>query len=691
MGEKTREQTIAKRLEDLRKEVSYHIFRYHVQDDPVISDAQYDALYRELVSLEQQHPNLITPDSPTQRVGAEPAEKFVKVEHPAPILSLSNCFNMEELEAWHTRISRLLPEGTVLDFVVEPKFDGLTVVLRYENGRFVQGATRGNGVVGEDITANLRTIKAIPLRIPVGSTVGKSGQLGLPGMGGEPDAPPLLVVRGEAYMNLSDFDAMNERLAQAGDKMFANPRNAAAGSLRQLDPSITASRPLTIFCYDIVASEGVHIETQMELLNLLRKNGFPVSSDVRHFDSVKAIGPFYQEWIERREKIGYEIDGLVIKVNNLATREQLGVVGKDPRGAIAFKFPAQEQTTRLLEVAVNVGRTGTINPQAILDPVEVGGVIVSRATLHNYDDIARKDIRVGDTVIVKRAGDVIPYVVGPVVELRDGNEKPVEPPVVCPSCGEPVSQIDDEVAIYCTNAACPAQLVRLVEYFVSREAMNIENLGTRTAELLVEKGYIRDVADIFSLNEDQILQLEGFKDKKAANLIAGILASKERPFSRLLAALGIRGVGVAVAELLADRFGSLDALASASMVDLEGVEGIGPHTAQAVVDWFSSPHNKLLVEKLRSAGLNLVKTVEAGDIRELPLEGLSFVITGTLPTLSRNDAKELIEKHGGKVVGSVSARTNYLVVGEKPGSKLNNAQKLNVPILDEAGLLSLIS
>ncbi|MBN1316370.1 MAG: NAD-dependent DNA ligase LigA, partial [Anaerolineales bacterium] len=595
MGDKSKELPISKQIVELRDQINYHIYRYHVLDDPIVSDAEYDALYKELLGLEAKYPDLVTPDSPTQRVGAEPAERFVKVEHPAPILSLSNCFSMEELEAWHTRISRLLPEETVLDYVVEPKFDGLTVVLRYENGQFVQGATRGNGTIGEDITINLRTIKGVPLRIPVESTLADGGQLGLPGMGSNQETPPLLVVRGEAYMTLSDFDAMNERLARAEEKLFVNPRNAAAGSLRQLDSSITASRPLSVFCYDIITSEGVQVETQMELLDLLKKLGFPVSPLVRHFDSIKAIGPYYQEWIERREKIDYEIDGLVIKVNNLATREQLGVVGKDPRGAIAFKFPAQEQTTRLLEVAVNVGRTGTINPLAVLEPVEVGGVTVKQATLHNFDDVARKDIRLGDTVIVKRAGDVIPYVVGPVVELRDGTELPIEPPSVCPSCGEPVSQLDGEVAIYCTNAACPAQLVRLVEYFVSREAMNIENLGTKTAELLVEEGLIEDVADVYALGADALLKLEGFKEKKVENLLAGVAASKERPFSRLLAALGIRGVGVAVAELLAGRFGSLDALASARLDELEAVDGIGPHTAEAVVGWFSNAHNKKLV------------------------------------------------------------------------------------------------
>jgi len=678
------ELLIAERIAALRREVNYHSYRYHVLDDPVISDAEYDALFHQLRALEEVHPELITPDSPTQRVGAEPAEKFDKVTHPAPILSLSNCFNVDDLRAWRERIGRLAPAGIQLDYVVEPKFDGLTVTLRYENGVFVQGATRGNGEVGEDITGNLRTIKSLPLRIPVR----REGQLALPGM----DAPPLLVVRGEAYMSVSDFEAMNARLTEAGEKTFANPRNAAAGSLRQLDPAVAASRPLSIFCYDIVAAEGVHFETQLELLELLRRLGFPVSPHIVHFDTVEAIGPYYDEWIERRDSLDYEIDGLVVKINHLATRAGLGVVGKDPRGATALKFPAQEKTTKLLGVQVSVGRTGTINPLAILEPVEVGGVTVKQATLHNYDDVARKDIRVGDTVIVKRAGDVIPYVVGPAPDLRDGTETLIEPPAVCPSCGEPVYRPEDEIAIYCLNAGCPAQLVRLVEYFVGRVAMDIESLGSKTAELLVEKGIIQDVADLYTLTADDLLPLEGFKEKKAANLLAGIEVSKQRPLSRLLAALGIRGVGVAVAELLASRFGSLDGLAVVTQEELEAVEGIGPHIATAVVEWFASPRNRQLVTKLRAAGVNMTAEGEAAIPEQArPLAGLTFVITGTLLTLSRKEAKALIEEQGGKVTGSVSGRTSYLVVGEKPGSKLVKAQKLGVPVLDEAGLRGLIS
>jgi DNA ligase (NAD+) len=683
-------ESAAERAAHLRRELATHAYRYFVLDAPTISDAEYDALLVELRALEEAHPELVTPDSPTQRVGAEPADRFEKVVHPAPILSLGNCFNMEDLRAWRDRIGRLLPEDAKLAYAVEPKFDGLSVVLRYENGVFVQGATRGNGEVGEDITVNLRTIRSLPLRIPVDGRAAPQQQA-LPGLGMDaPDVPPLLVVRGEAYITHSGFEEMNARLEMAGERTFANPRNAAAGSLRQLDPAIAASRPLSLFCYDIVASEGVTVRTQMELLALLKRLGFPVSPHVILFDSIDEIGPYYKEWISLRDGLDYEIDGLVIKVDDLAIRDSLGVVGKDPRGATAFKFPAQERTTRLLRVETNVGRTGTLNPLAILEPVEVGGVVVKQATLHNYDDVSRKDIRVRDTVIVKRAGDVIPYVIGPVIELRDGSEQVIEPPSTCPSCGEPVYHPEGEVAIFCVNAGCPAQLVRLVEHFVGRDMMNVEGLGTKTGELLVERGLIRDVADLYFLTADDLLPLEGFQVKKVENLLAGIKASKESPFSHLLAALGIRGVGVTVAEVLATHFGSLDALAQARQEELEAVEGIGPHTATAVTEWFSSPHNRALIGKLRRAGLKMVADRPPGDLgAALPLAGLTFVITGTLPTLSRSEAKAYVERHGGKVTGSVSGKTDYLIAGADPGSKLARAAELGVPVLDEAALRAL--
>jgi DNA ligase (NAD+) len=685
-------QRTADKIAALRREVSYHSHRYHVLDDPAISDAEYDALYHELCALEQAHPQLITPDSPTQRVGEEPVPRFEKVYHPAPILSLSNCFNVDDLRAWRQRIGRLLPEGAQLDFVVEPKFDGLSVVLRYENGLFVQGATRGNGEVGEDITSNLRTIRSLPLRIPVRPLGQAEGQQVLPGIeSGTGAAPPLLVVRGEAYLALSDFESMNVRLAELGEKTFANPRNAAAGSLRQLDPGVAASRPVSVLCYDIVASEGVQVETQLEVLDVLEQLGFPVAPEVARFDTVDEIDPYYEEWITRRESLEYEIDGLVVKVNRLATRDALGVVGRDPRGATALKFPAREKTTRLLAVRVNVGRTGTINPLAILQPVDVGGVTVQHATLHNYDDVARKDVRVGDTVIVKRAGDVIPYIVGPVAALRDGSETAIDPPDSCPSCGEPLYRPQEEIAIYCINAACPAQLVRLVEHYVGRSAMDIEGLGSKTVQLLVGAGLVDNVADLYSLRADDLLALEGFRERKMSNLLDGVEAAKERPLSRLVAALGIPGVGAAVAELLATHFGSMDALGAATQEDLEAVEGIGPHTAAALVEWFSSPRNQTVVQGLRQAGVNMKEegATPAAERRE-PLAGLTFVVTGTLPTLSRREAEAMIEELGGKVAGSVSGRTSYVVAGEKPGGKLAKAGELGVPVVDEKGLLALM-
>jgi len=678
----------AERIAVLRRAVNYHSYRYHVLDSPVISDSQYDALYSELAALEEAHPELITSDSPTQRVGEEPAERFRKVVHPAPILSLSNCFRMDDLHAWRERIGKLLPDGAGLDYVVEPKYDGLTVVLRYEDGLFVQGSTRGNGEVGEDITSNLRTIKGLPLRIPVEEPVGRGQPLALAGVQG---VPRLLVVRGEAYISMSDFEAMNARLASAGEKTFANPRNAAAGSLRQLDPAVAASRPLSVICYDIVAADGVNFETQVELLALLRRLGFPVSSHVARFDSIEEISPYYEEWTELRDSLDYEIDGLVVKINHLRTRDGLGMVGRDPRGATALKFPPREQMTKLLAVHVNLGRTGTINPLAILEPVQLGGVVVKQATLHNYDDIARKDIRIGDTVIVRRAGDVIPYILGPVPDLRNGSEIPVKPPEVCPSCGGRLHRPDDGIAITCVNSDCPDQLVRRIEYFVGRGAMDIDGMGSKTVAVLVEQGLVQDVGDLYTLTAGDLMQLEGFQEKKVANLLEGVTASKNRPLARLLAALGIRGVGVAVAELLVDRIGSLKRLASATQEELEAVDGIGPHTAAAAVEWFATRDNQRLVAKLREAGLNMTAEEPAAPEQALPLAGYSFVITGTLPTLSRKEAKVLIETYGGKVTGSVSGKTGYLLIGEKPGRKLATAQELGVPTLSEAEFRALIA
>lgn len=664
--------SVQEEIQRLRELIRYHNYRYHVLDAPEISDAEYDALFQRLKALEAEHPELITPDSPTQRVGGAVLERFEKVRHPRPILSLANVFSEEELRAWEERNRKLLPDGTPLDYVVEPKIDGLTVVLTYVNGVFTQGATRGDGEVGEDVTANLRTVRQVPLRIPV--------------VGNDPP-PPRLVVRGEAYMALADFEAFNRRQEERGEKTFANPRNAAAGSLRQLDPSITASRPLRLYTYAIVDADGVDITRQWDVLDYLKRMGFPVADGCELCPNLDAVMEMYRVWESERDTLGYEIDGVVIKINDLRIQDALGFVGKDPRGAVAFKFAARQAATKLLAVGINVGRTGTLNPYAILEPVAVGGVTIKQATLHNFDDIARKDIRVGDTVIIQRAGDVIPQVVGPVESLRDGDEQPIAPPTHCPVCGEPVYRAEDEVAYYCVNASCPAQLVRKVEHFASRGAMDIVGFGSRLAEQFVEAGLLHDVADFYYLTKEQILGLEGFADKSAENLLAAIEASKNRPLQRLLTALGIRHVGSVVAGILAEHFGSIDALMAATEEDLQQVPGLGPYTAQAVVEFFASPSNRAVIEKLRRAGVRMADVRAEAPAGPQPLAGKTFVITGTLPTMSREEAAEFIRAHGGKVTDSVSAKTDYLVVGASPGgTKYNKAVQLGIPMIDEAAL-----
>jgi DNA ligase (NAD+) len=690
---------VEKRIAELREQIRYHNYRYYVLADPVVSDAVYDGLMRELQVLEAAHPELLTPDSPTQRVGAPPAEGFVKLRHPAPILSLAAAQDADGVREWFGRISRLLPEDVSTDdltFTVEPKIDGLTVVLHYQDGILIRGTTRGDGEIGEDITANLRTIKGIPLRIPVsgnmedwkaGKSVGRPSNLPI----FQPfTIPSLLVVRGEAFIPLDRFEEMNRRQAEAGEKVFANPRNAAAGSLRQLDPSIPASRPLHAYVYGVVAAEGVTLSTQWETLTYLRWLGFPVAGDAEHLDDIETVIAYCQDWMARRETLNYEADGAVIKIDDLGVQAALGVVGRDPRGMLAFKFPAREATTRLLGVEVQVGRVGTLTPRAILEPVEIGGVVVRHASLHNFDDVARKDVRVGDTVIVQRAGDVIPYVVGPIEDLRSGDESPIEPPTHCPVCCEPAVHPEGEVAYYCVNVACPAQVKARVEHWAAW--MDIEGFGEKAAELFVERGLLHDVGDFYSLGRESVLALEGYADKSTDNLLAMIEVSKTRPLARVLAGLGIRGVGETVAQLLADHFGSLDALAAASTTEIEAIAGMGPLTAVAIVEWFSHAPNRAVIQKLRRAGVRLAEEARAAPKeRELqPLAGKTFVITGTLPSLSRHEAKALIERHGGKVTGSVSRKTDFLLIGASPGSKSGRAQQLGVPTIDEAALLAMI-
>ncbi|HIC89957.1 MAG TPA: NAD-dependent DNA ligase LigA [Anaerolineae bacterium] len=670
---------IEERARRLRAAVNYHNYRYYVLDAPVISDAEYDALFRELVRLEEAYPELRTPDSPTQRVGGAPAERFAKVTHPVPMLSLGNAFGPDELRAWRDRISRLLPEGLPdnTEYVVEPKIDGLTVVLHYQNGTFTLGATRGDGIEGEDITANLRTVKSLPLRIPVQAASGD-------GRGLEVASPARLVVRGEAYMTVADFERFNVEQQAKGGKTYANPRNLAAGSLRQLDPRVTAERPLRLWTYQVVLAEGgPTLRTQWEALAYLRSLGFPVNPHNRLLNDFEAVVQHCIEWDDQRRKLAYQTDGLVIKLNNFALHERLGVVGNAPRWAVAYKYPSEEAVTRLLNIGINVGRTGTLNPYAELEPVRVGGVTVTHATLHNADYIREKDIRIGDMVVVKRAGEVIPQVVRSVVELRTGDEKVFHMPDHCPVCGEPVVHPEGEVAYYCVNSACPAQLVRLVEHFASRGAMDIEGLGIKQAELFVDKGLIHDVADLYYLKEEQLLELDGFQEKRARNLLAAIEASKSRPPDRLLTALGIKFVGSTVAETLMAHYGSIDALAQATEEELEQIEGIGPRIARSVVEWFAHEPNRRVVEKLRKAGVKMtMERKELEEERPQSLDGLTFVITGTLPGMSRQEARALIESYGGKVTGSVSRRTSYVLVGENPGSKLQRAEQLGVPVID---------
>lgn len=701
--------TVAERLETLRKAVQYYAFRYYVLDDPAVTDAEYDAVWRELAALEADHPELITPDSPTQRVPGAAAEKFAKVRHPGPILSLPNAFSPEEMFAWRDRFLKLLPasDQAGIEYVVEPKIDGLTVVLHYEDGRFVLGATRGDGEVGEDVTANLRTVKAVPLRVPVGGgDAGTRGQgAGELGDRGEPQAgqdlqpstfnlrpPSRLVVRGEAYVSIADFQRFNAAQAEEGERTYANPRNFAAGSLRQLDARITAERPLKLWVYQIVALEGGPApRTQWETLAYLRRLGFPVETRNRLFDDLDAVVAHCVAWgAAERQALPYEADGLVIKLNDFGLHERLGFVGKDPRWAMAYKYPAEEAVTRLLDIKVNVGRTGTLNPMAVLEPVSVGGVTVSSATLHNEDYVRANDIRIGDRVAVKRAGEVIPQVLRPLAELRTGDERAWEMPAACPVCGSQAVRVAGEAATTCVNSACPAQLVRGVEHFVSRGALDIAGFGIKQAELFVELGYIRDLADVFYLDADKLLAQEGYGEKRVANLMAAIAAAKARPPARLLTALGIQGVGEVVAEDLMAHFASLDALAAAPVEELQAVPGIGPVLAQSIVDWFGREPNRRVVGKLKAAGVTTAPARVVAQAGAQPLAGLTFVITGTLPTLSRDAAKDLIKAHGGKVTDSVSKNTSYLVAGEAAGSKLDKAHQLGVPVIDEAALRALI-
>jgi DNA ligase (NAD+) len=678
-----RDPNVAERVEKLRETVRYHQYRYYLLDDPILSDQEFDALFRELQQLEESHPELRTDDSPTVRVGGVISDRFAKTRHPMPMLSLANAFAPTELVAWRERVRRLLPQEDLarLAFVTEPKFDGLTVVLHYEEGRFVLGATRGDGTVGEDITPNLRTVRHLPLRLsPPHQNNGETIAV-----------PTRLVLRGEAYVDKADFEAFNRRQIEQEGRTFANPRNFAAGSLRQLDSGITATRPVKLWVYQALVLEGAsQPPTHSGTLEYLAKLGLPVCPELRRFADADfdELVAYVHDFGERRHQLPYEVDGLVIKVDALETQTRLGYTGKDPRWALAYKYAGEEAVTKLLDIVVNVGRTGVITPNAVLEPVQIGGVTVSKATLHNEDYIRDLDIRVGDQVLVKRAGEVIPKVLRPMVEVRDGSEVVWQMPPECPICGQPLVRPEGEAATYCVNNACPEQLVRSIEHFVGRAAMDIESFGIKQAELFVGCGFIRDLADIYYLPWEQIRELEGYGDKRVEKLRAGVEESKSRPVARLLTGLGIRFVGEVVAEMLVARYHSLDALMQASAEELGQIEGIGSRIASSVAEYFSLEPNRALIRKFAEAGVRVADEVveEVIEPGSRPWEGKVFVITGTLPTMSRDEAKAYIEARGGKVTGSVSSKTDFVVVGESAGSKLDKARQLGVRTLEEAEL-----
>jgi len=692
---------VRKRAADLRREIEHHAHLYYVLDQPAISDLDYDQLMQELQALEDEYPELRTPDSPTQRIGGQPLERFEQWRHLQAMLSLANARNLDELLGWDGRNRRLLAsrglDDVVMSYVTEPKIDGLAISLVYRDGVFERGATRGNGVVGEDVSANLRTIHAIPLRL-------RSLDEGAP-------VPGVVEVRGEVYLSLQGFERLNETRAAEGKSTFANPRNAAAGSIRQLDPAIAAGRPLNIWVYQLGYSEGLEIASHWQALDWLRAEGFRVNPASARHGSIEAVADECAAWEHRRGEVDYDIDGVVVKVDEVALQRELGEVAHDPRWAIAFKFAPTTAVTRLHSIEVNVGRTGVLTPFAVLQPVPVGGVTVERATLHNEDDIHRKDIRPGDDVIVQRAGDVIPQVVGPALREDDGQQSvaahEARPawtmPERCPACDTPVVREEGEVAVRCPNRSCPAQIVESIDHFVSRGAMDIEGLGEEAVFALHEAALVTNVADLYDLTLSRLVDAPLFARKAkgpdgqdivvpnrfAETALASIEASKRQPFARVLLALGIRHVGGTTAQLLVEHFPSLELLERATEADIAEVPGIGPVVARSIEQYLADPHNRETLAKLRAHGLRFVE--EAPTRVEGPLTGKTFVLTGTLDTLSRTEATELIEGAGGKVTSSVSARTDYVVAGASPGSKLEKAQKAGVAIIDEAGLLGLLA
>ncbi len=659
-------QQARERAASLRDKINHHDYRYYVLDNPEIRDEEYDRLMRELVGIEEKFPELITPDSPTRRVGAPPSQAFGSIRHGARMMSLDNAFDEAELQAFIRRVENHVGPT---DYICEMKIDGAGIALTYDNGVFVRGATRGDGIVGEDVTGNLRTVRSLPLRLLDEREV------------------PFLEIRGEAFMPKESFLELNRHRDEEGLSTFANPRNAAAGSLRQLDPRITATRNLDVICYEIGYIEGKTFQTHKQVLEQITAWGFHVSEHWRPAKDGAEILEFCEEWMAKRDELAYDVDGAVIKVNRLDLRDRLGTTSKAPRWAIAFKFPAEEKTTRLLGITINVGRTGALTPTAMLEPVFVGGSTVSRATLHNGDEIRRKGIKIGDTVLVHKAGDVIPEIIKPLVEMRNGSEREFVMPEKCPVCGNKVHHPEGEVVSRCVNIDCPARLFESIMHFASRGAMDIEGLGPATISELREKGYIRTVEDIYYLTPEQLFNLTNFKDKSVANMMNSIEESKQKPLSRLLFGLGIRHVGSHVAEVLARRFRSMERLEEVGAEELLAIEEVGPTIAESVEAFFDLPRNREVIERLRTAGVNMEEEVEEGP---QPLQGLTFVLTGGLESMSREEATRAIEEKGGKVSSSVSRKTDYVASGSEPGSKHDKAVQLGVKIIGESELLDML-
>jgi DNA ligase (NAD+) len=661
---------IRARIEELRELIHHHDYLYYVENRPEISDAEYDRFVRELKELEAQHPDLVTPDSPTQRVAGQPIEVFASVQHKVAMLSLDNAMDATELREFEARLRRALP-GADFEYVCEPKVDGLGVALLYEHGRFVRGATRGDGRVGEDITQNLKTIHSIPMRLH--GPLAECSELEM---------------RGEIFMPRQEFEKLNAALEEAGEATFANPRNAAAGAVRQKDPAITAKRPLDIFCYHVSHADPATFTTHWETLEALRESGFKVNPRSRRCPDLETVLAYCQALEAERDSLGYDADGVVVKVNSLEQQRRLGATSHHPRWAIAYKFAARQATTRVLDIKINVGKTGALTPAALLEPVELAGVTVSRASLHNEDEVRKKDIRVGDTVLIERAGDVIPYVVQVITSKRPPGTQPFRMPTHCPACGAKAYRPEGEAIWRCTNTACPAQLKERLLHFGSRRAMDIEHLGEAVVNQLVDRGLVEDYADLYHLDVETLAGLERLAQKSATNLYTAIQGSKDRGLTRLLFGLGIRYVGERVAELLAQHYGSMGKLLSAAAEEIAGIYGIGPRIATSVARFFAQEENRRVIDRLQAIGVKM--TAEAAHEGERPLAGKVFVLTGTLEHFSRDGARDLITRLGGRVTASVSTKTDYVIAGKDPGSKVDDAQRLGIPVLNEAEFQRLV-